>query len=96
MYARSVQGLSRDDAPAWLALAADDRDGWIELARFAVDAADELRDQDVADDALDVEGHLREELEGRYRQEIDHWRFAVAALERDLNDTRALLREAQA
>jgi hypothetical protein len=86
MYDRSVDGMSRQDAPPWLALPDDDRAAWLDMARFAVDAADDLREEDAADDALDLEGQMREDLETRYRAQIDHWRRMTERLERQRDE----------
>lgn len=89
MYDRSVLGLSHEDAPPWLALPADDRDVWCDLARFALDAAEALRSEDAAEEAFDIEGHLRQELDARYSAELGHWRSATERLERELTDAQA-------
>lgn len=67
MYERSVEGLGRDAAPPWMALASNDRDGWLDLARLALGAAEDL----LADRMLDAEGNLRDELEGRWQRSFD-------------------------
>lgn len=81
LYDTDVAGLSRVEAPPWLAAGPDKQLRFRRLARAAVDRLAPIED-DVLERLLDAEGKLREQLDQQAQQ--------IKELQRRLEDLGAL------